>query len=118
MAVQPTAVSRPGRIWGNFLNATECADIACVRSKPTEAIIAAARYLLLNVASEGWLGPSTGYGPVIDGNLVPDWPDRLLMQCKHQKWVKKVLAANMIGDGLYLNTRKPPSHLWSSHHTH
>lgn len=88
-------------IYKLFLNSSGCQDVACLRSLPTEAIIAANQDLLFNVPSSGWLGPSIGYGPVLDGDLVPDLPDRLLQEGKYQKSVERVLTANMANDGLY-----------------
>jgi carboxylesterase type B len=86
-------------IYEALLNATGCADVACLRTLDTEAL-AQAQVDLYDIPSEGWLGPDIGYGPIIDGDLVTDVPDRLLAQGKWNKNVKKVLAANMALDGL------------------
>ncbi|KIX00728.1 uncharacterized protein Z518_09793 [Rhinocladiella mackenziei CBS 650.93] len=88
-------------IYHLFLNATNCSDISCLRGLPTDATAAANRDLLFNVPSSGWLGPLIGYGPIVDGDLVPDVPDRLLAQGKYHTSVEKVMTANMARDGQY-----------------
>lgn len=88
-------------IYKLFLNSSGCQDVACLRSLPTEAIVAANQDLLFDVPSSGWLGPMIGYGPVLDGDLVPDLPDRLLQEGKYQRSVERVLTASMANDGLY-----------------
>ena len=86
-------------IYDAFLNATNCTDVACLRELSTEDI-QQAQIALYDIPSSGWLGPDIGYGPIIDGDLVTDIPDRLLAQGKWNKNVKKVLTANMALDGL------------------
>jgi hypothetical protein len=44
------------------------------------------------------LGPGIGFGPVIDGDLVPDLPNVLLSQGKYHKSIRRVLSANMADD--------------------
>jgi hypothetical protein len=86
-------------IYNAFLNATGCSDIACLRSLPSDAVATANRDLF-SLPSSGWLGPDIGYGTIIDGDLVSDLPDRLLLQGRYHKSVEKVLTANMALDGL------------------
>ena len=87
-------------IYNLFLEAANCTDTSCLRDASPEVIVAANRDLLLSVDSSGWLGPSIGYGPIIDGDLVLDVPDRLLGQGKYHRGVEKVLVANMANDGV------------------
>ncbi len=88
-------------IYNLFLNSSGCADIACLRNASSDTIIAANQDLFFNYPSEGWIGPSIGYGPIPDGDLVPDAPDRLLAEGNYHKEVAKVMAANMANDGYY-----------------
>lgn len=86
-------------IYNAFLNATNCTDVACLRRLPTEAV-QQAQIELYDIPSSGWLGPDIGYGPITDGDLVTDVPDRLLARGIWNKNVKKVLTTNMANDGL------------------
>ncbi|KAF3923563.1 Cholinesterase [Dactylellina cionopaga] len=86
-------------LYNDFLDATNCSDIKCLRGLSSHAIADANKDLLFNVPREGWLGPSIGYGPIIDGDLVTGVPDQLLLEGKYHKSVKKVLTANMAADG-------------------
>jgi hypothetical protein len=86
-------------IYNDFLNATNCTDVSWLRSLPSEAIAKANRDLY-SIPSSGWLGPDIGYGPIIDDDIVTDFPDRLLVQGRYQKGVEKVLTADMALDGL------------------
>lgn len=86
-----------------LLNATNCTDVACVRTLPSDSLLKANSDLLFNFnLSEGWIGPGIGIGgPVPDGDLVPDIPWRLLNESKYQKGVERILVGNPINDGLY-----------------
>lgn len=100
-------------IYQMFLNATNCTDITCLRQAPTDTIIAANTDLIFNAPSEGWIGPKIGYGPIIDGDIVPDLPDRLLAQGKYHTSVKKVITADMANDGLGVVASKNHSHCFN-----
>lgn len=88
-------------IYDLFLNATNCTDVGCLRNLSTDIIAAANRDLLFDVPPSGWLGPLIGYGPIVDGDLVPDVPDRLLAHGRYHESVEKVMTANMARDGQY-----------------
>lgn len=85
-------------IYNDFLNLTDCEDIACLRSLPSKAI-SKANIDMYKIPDKGWLGPDIGYGPIIDGDLVTDVPDLLMIRGEFNKGVTKVLTANMALDG-------------------
>jgi hypothetical protein len=58
--------------------------------------------------SEGWIGPSIGFGPHPDGTLVPNAPDLLIREGKYHKEVQKVLMAHMWHDGNGVVSEYPP----------
>jgi carboxylesterase type B len=87
-----------------FLDAANCASLACLRSASEKTIANASAHLLLEE-------PSVFYGPIIDGGLVPDLPDTLLKEGLYHKSVERVIASSMANDGdLGLDGRYFPSH--------
>lgn len=85
-----------------FLNASNCTDLACLRSLHSETIALINRDLLFNFnLSTGWIGPGVGYGAIEpDGDLIPDIPWRLLKAGRFQKNIQKILTGGMFNDGL------------------
>ncbi|KAK6543385.1 hypothetical protein TWF694_000133 [Orbilia ellipsospora] len=88
-------------LYDDFLHATNCSDIKCLRELPSSAVAKANQQLIFDIpARNGFLGPGIGFGPIIDGDLVPALPEQLLKEGKYHKSVQKVLTANMAADGL------------------
>ncbi|GIZ43503.1 hypothetical protein CKM354_000672800 [Cercospora kikuchii] len=91
-------------LWRELLNQTKCTDFDCVQKLPQSAIAEANRYHYLEAPSGGFPGSSISYGPVIDGDLVKDLPDRVLQQISQSSpappsYVKRVIAGGMKNDG-------------------
>jgi hypothetical protein len=84
-----------------FLKATNCASLACFRNVSTATIADANANLILEIPSSGWASPGISYGPVIDGNLVPDLPATLLKKSLYHQSAERIMAANMVGDGMF-----------------
>ncbi|EPS43555.1 hypothetical protein H072_2396 [Dactylellina haptotyla CBS 200.50] len=88
-------------IYNGFLDAANCSDIKCLRSLPSSAIAKANEQLIFDIPNrQGFIGPSIGFGPIIDGDLVTALPEQLLEKGKYHRSVQKVLTANMVADGL------------------
>lgn len=90
-------------IYDMFLNVTGCEDVGCLRGLPTEDIIKANEYMMLKVPAGAFGGPSIGFGPVIDGDLVRDVPDRVLADRNSSKSggrVKRVITGGMQNEGV------------------
>ena len=64
----------------------------------------ASAYMILEQATGPFGGPSIGFGPIIDGNLVLDVPDRILANAHNGRHrpgrVKRVVAGGMRNDGI------------------
>lgn len=91
-------------LWRELLNQTKCTDFDCVQRLPESAIAEANRYHYLEAPSGGFPGSSISYGPVIDGDLVKNLPDRVLQQISQSlpappSYVKRVIAGFMKNDG-------------------
>ena len=88
-------------IYHTYLSAANCTDLSCLRSAPSEVLKRADEAVTFDYStSDGWIGPSIGWGPHPDGDLVPSAPELLLAQGKYHRSVRKVLTANMANDGL------------------
>jgi hypothetical protein len=83
-----------------YLEAANCTDLACLRAAPVEVLVQADEAMVWDKnKSEGWIGPSIGFGPHPDGTLVPNAPDLLIREGKYHREVQKVLMAHMRHDG-------------------
>lgn len=78
-----------------FLDATNCASLACFRNASTATIADANANLILEIPSSGWPGPGISYGPVID---VPDLPATLPKKSLYHQSAERIMAANMADD--------------------
>lgn len=91
-------------IYNIFLNATNCTNVGCLRELPSEDLKKANSYMMLEQGTGEFGGPSIGFGPVIDGNLVRDVPDRVLNNITSPRRglgnVKRVIAGGMRNDGI------------------
>lgn len=84
-----------------FLDATDCADVACLRELPEEAMVDASKYMALDAPQGEFAAPSIGPQPVIDGNLVLDLPDRVLAENPQRSGcITRVIAGGMQNEGL------------------
>ena len=73
-----------------FLTRANCTSLKCLRAAPTSALIDANKYLVTYGA-----GPNTvGFGPVVDGDYLPDLASRLLHNGKFHKTLKGLISAN------------------------
>jgi carboxylesterase type B len=91
-------------LYNTFLDAANCTSLACLRSASEMTIANASAHLLLEEPSPEGPGPSIGYGPVIDGDLVPDLPATLLKEGSYHKSVKRIITSNMANDGNLFGT--------------
>jgi hypothetical protein len=83
-----------------YLEAANCTDLACLRAAPVEVLVQADEAMVWDKnRSEGWIGPSIGFGPHPDGSLVPNAPDLLIREGKYHRDVQRVLMAHMWHDG-------------------
>lgn len=85
-----------------FLDQTRCNDLECLRSLDTESIAAANSYLFIDAPTDGFPGPSISFGPILDGNLVKDLPERVLQSGSTKSTtghIKRVMVGGMQNDG-------------------
>lgn len=91
-------------IYQQFLNATSCSDVECLRKAPMETLVEANRYMMLDAPPGPFGGPSIGFGPVIDGDLVKDVPERILAQAAENDGprghITRVIGGGMKNDGI------------------
>ena len=87
-------------IYNLFLNYTKCSDAACLRKLSADEMHKANKYMMIDHADGPFGGPSIGFEPIIDGDLVKDVPDRILHKKPTQGNVKRVIAGGMRSDGI------------------
>lgn len=87
-------------IYNIYLEATNCTDVQCLRKLSPDALKKANAVIFLDKATGAFGGPGIGFGPVIDGNLVQDLPDRVLNSTAGLGKVKRVIAGGMKDDGI------------------
>jgi len=85
-------------LYDALLKAANCTTTSCLRRIPESAMAAANAQLIQNSSGGFSLGPGIGFGPIIDGDLVPNLPDILLQQGRYHRSVEKVLSSNMAND--------------------
>jgi carboxylesterase type B len=89
-------------LYGLFLSKANCSSLQCLRAAPSSALIDANEY----IASNGGGPTAVGFGPVVDGDYVPDLPIRLLCQGRFHKNLKGIISANNAHE---VRTTKPSS---------
>lgn len=107
MAPRRHAVARRTQLYKDVLSATNCTSVECLRAVPEADLFAANYYLISDVPSTGGggnFGPSIGFGPVVDGDYIPDLPGILLEEGRYHKSIKSLIVGNMLEE-VY------PSHL-------
>lgn len=90
--------SRRTRLYEDVLAATNCTSVECLRGVSESDLLAANYYLVSDVPSTGGggnFGPGIGFGPVVDGDYIPDIPGILLEQGQYHKSIKSLIVGNM-----------------------
>lgn len=77
------------RAFEAFMIRSNCSDLACLRHAPTRNLIEANAYVTLYGT-----GSTVGFGPIVDGDLVPDLPSKLLLEGRYHKTLDAIVAAN------------------------
>lgn len=72
-------------IYNAFESTANCTNLECLRQAPTEVLKVANRNVVLSGVS---------FGPVVDGDYVPDIPMKLLVEGKFHRNLKSVITAN------------------------
>jgi len=82
------------------LGATNCTDLACLRTVPERAIIRANEVLVNTHGSGGGgvYGPSLGFGFVPGDEATPDMPEAMFRKGKYHKELKRILVGNMANE--------------------
>ena len=70
--------------FNTFMMKSNCSDLKCLREAPTSILIAANS----NVTQ------INGSGPVVDDDIVPDYPSKLMLDGRYHKTLVSVIAAN------------------------
>lgn len=98
MPPRRNATSRRAKLYEDVLAATNCTSVECLRCISESDLLAANYYLVAEVYSNGGggnLGPGIGFGPVTDGDYVPDIPSILFEQGRYHKSVKSLIVGMM-----------------------
>lgn len=66
-----------------------CSDLACLQSAPTQVLMNANDVINQNGSASG-----LGFGPVVDGNYVPDLSSKLFLEGRYHKTLSSVISAN------------------------
>lgn len=72
-------------IYNAFKSAANCTNVECLRRAPTEVLKNANQNIIFNGAS---------FGPVVDGDYVPDIPIKLLVEGKFHQNLKSIISTN------------------------
>lgn len=84
-------------VWNTILKATNCTDLACLRSVSPETMRATNEYLLNDLvpgSGGGSLGPGVGFTPTVDGELVSDLPLNVFKNGNINKGIKHLVISN------------------------
>lgn len=98
MPPRRNATSRRAKLYEDVLAATNCTSVECLRCLSESDLLAANYHLLAEVYSNGGggdFGPGIGFGPVTDGDYVPDIPAILVDQGRYHKSVKSLIVGSM-----------------------
>jgi hypothetical protein len=77
------------RTFDVFLNHTGCSNMQQLRQANTSTLIKANDFLTSIGVKNG-----TGIGPIVDGDLVPDLPGKLIMEGRFQPSLRGLVSAN------------------------
>lgn len=72
-------------IYNAFESAANCTNLECLRQAPTE---------VLKVANQNVVLSGVSFGPVVDGDYIPDIPMKLLVEGNFHRNLKSVIATN------------------------
>lgn len=72
-------------IYNAFESAANCTNVECLRQAPTEVLKKANQNVIFNGAF---------FGPVVDGDYVPDIPMKLLVEGKFHQNLKSIISTN------------------------
>lgn len=92
------AISRRTQLYEDVLAATNCTTVKCLRALSESDLLAVNNYLVSVVPSTGGggnFGPGIGFGPVVDGDYIPDLPGILLEEGRYHKSIKSLIVGNM-----------------------
>ena len=98
MPPRRNATSRRTKLYEDVLAATNCTSVECLRSISESDLLAANYHLVAEVYSNGGggdFGPGIGFGPVTDGDYVPDVPAILFDQGRYHKSVRSLIVGTM-----------------------
>ncbi|PLN79067.1 Alpha/Beta hydrolase protein [Aspergillus taichungensis] len=95
--------SRRASVFKEVLQATKCKSVECLRDVPARALVAANKHLLTEVFSGSGgatFGPGIGFGPIPDGEYIPDALTVLFSLRRVNPRVKAVVVGNTADEGL------------------
>ena len=72
-----------------FIAKANCSDLACLRRALTQALMQANSFLTQHGGAAG-----VGFSVVVDGDVVPDLPAKLLLEGRYHKSLTSVITAN------------------------
>ncbi|KEF60966.1 uncharacterized protein A1O9_02530 [Exophiala aquamarina CBS 119918] len=93
---------RRREVFDTVLDAANCSSLICLQSVSEEELREVNRYLLNDVPSlsgGGNFGPGIGFGPIVDGDFVPDLPVGIPTLSKSLGRLKAIISANMANEG-------------------
>jgi hypothetical protein len=85
-------------LYKDLLEAANCNTTSCLRNISESEMSTANTKLIQNASPAFSFGPGIGFGPIIDGDHVPDIPDFLVKEGRYHRSIQKVLSANMAAD--------------------
>ncbi|KFY03325.1 hypothetical protein O988_01556 [Pseudogymnoascus sp. VKM F-3808] len=103
MPPRRNATSRRTKLYEDVLAATNCTSVECLRSISESDLLAANYHLVAEVYSNGGggdFGPGIGFGPVTDGDYVPDVPAILFDQGRYHKSMRSLIVGTMAEEGM------------------
>lgn len=98
LPLKRNVTTRRQTVYQAVLNATNCTDIACLRSIQEDSLAEANLYLLNEVptlSGGGNQGPGIGFGPVVDGFLLPDLTVAAPNLTRAARALKGLITGNM-----------------------
>lgn len=112
MLPRRNVTSRRASVFKEVLKAAKCNSIECLRDAPARTLVATNKHLLTEVASGSGgatFGFGIGFGPIPDGEYIPDALPVLFSQRRVNPHVKAVVVGNTADEGLETTTdiKKP-----------
>ncbi|KAE8151363.1 carboxyl ester lipase [Aspergillus avenaceus] len=94
--------ARREEVYNHVLQAANCSSLECLRSSPPSLLFDVNKQLLINTyggGGGGTFGPGVGFGPLPDGEYIPDAMTVLFNQGRYNKDIKAVVSGNMAAEG-------------------